>query len=333
MKKFIASFLRSYLEIPQKSPKIVCLGGGTGLSTLLRGLKLYSHQITAIVTMCDEGGSTGRLRRALGVPAVGDLRHCLAALSDDEATMTKLLNYRFAGQRYGNDNDLGGHNFGNLLLVALSEIMGNFDKGLEEATRILNISGRVLPSTAADVHLWAQTTEGEKVFGEDKIDLGQYNGKRAIKTLHLKPARAKGFPDALKAIYEADIITAGPGDLFTSVMPNLLIGDIAQALKKSPAKKIFIVNVTNKPFETPHFTVTDYLEAIKRHLGENPFKIILLNSNQTPKIPPKLKYTYVTEGKIKEKNLAIIRADLIDINYPLHHDPHKLAKAVMSVLS
>ncbi len=332
MKKMFLSFFRAYLEIPPKSPKIVCLGGGTGLATLLRGLKAYSHQITAIVTMCDEGGSTGRLRRALGVPAVGDLRHCLAALGDDEATLTKLLNYRFAGERYGNDHDLSGHNFGNLLLVALSDIMGDFNKGLQEATRILKTFGQVLPSTAEDVHIWAETVEGKKVYGEDKIDLGQYNGKRAIQTLHLKPSDVKAFPEAIKAINEADIITAGPGDLFTSIMPNLLIKDIASALKNSQAKKIFILNVTNKPFETPDFTAADYLNAIKRHLGENPFSNILINSNQSVKIPEKLKYSYVQEGDANKYNVRVIRTDLINEEYPLHHDSFKLAKAIIGVI-
>lgn len=334
IKKFLQFFAKNYLEVPPKDPKIVCLGGGTGLSTLLKGLKQYTRAITAIVTMCDEGGSTGRLRRTLGVPAVGDIRKCLAALADDESTMTKLLQYRFAGDRYGKDPDLGGHNFGNLLLVALSDIMGDFNKGLEEATQILNISGQVIPSTSDDVRIWAETEDDQKVYGEEDIDLGRYNGSRTIKRLHLDPAGAKPFADALQAISQANLITCGPGDLYTSLMPNLLIGQIANLLKKVSIGRVFVLNIANKPFETPNYKASDYLSAIKTHLGFIPFTHILINSNTTPPIPTHLKYHYVT-GDIPDQNqfnVKVINADLIDDKNPLYHDPQKLAHALSKMI-
>ncbi len=334
IRKAIHSFVKNYLEVPPNDPKIACLGGGTGLSTLLKGLKRYSRHITAIVTMCDEGGSTGRLRRTLGVPAVGDIRNCLAALADDENTMTKLLQYRFAGDRYGKDTDLGGHNFGNLLLVALSDIMGDFNKGLEEATQILSISGQVMPSTSDDVRIWAETEDGQKIYGEEDIDLGKYNGSRTIKQLHLDPSDVKPFPDSIISLSQANLITCGPGDLYTSLMPNLLIKQLAQALKKLSAPRIFILNIANKPFETPNYKASDYLSAIKRHIGFIPFTHILVNSNTTPSIPSSIKYHYV-ESDLTEQNpfkLQVIKADVIDYKNPLYHDPAKLAQAIAPML-
>ena len=335
MLKQIARFIgEHYLEFQEKDPKIACLGGGTGLSTLLKGLKVYSRHITAIVTMCDEGGSSGRLRRTLGVPAVGDLRNCLAALSDDENTMTKLLRYRFSGNRYGNDTDLGGHSFGNLLLVALSDIMGDFNKGLEEAAHILNISGQVLPSTADDVHIWVETEDGQKVYGEENIDLGKYEGNRTIRLLHLDPPQAKAYPDAVAALRQANLVTCGPGDFYTSLMPNLLINEIRETLKEISVPKVLIINIANKPFETPTYRVSDFLKACVLHLGFLPFTHILVNNNHQPTIPSHLSYHYVIhdEAEVAKYPVHTRSADLIDTKNPLFHDPAKLAAALASML-
>lgn len=331
--KILYFFLHKYLEIPKKQPKIVCIGGGTGLSILLSGLKAYTRDLKAIVTMCDEGGSTGRLRRILGVPAMGDIRDCLAALSEAEPMMKKLLGYRFNGNDKA--NGLAGHNLGNLILVALSDITGDFNKGLREASNLLKISGEVLPSTTADAHIWAETVDGKKVFGEDKIDLGHYNGKREIKKLHLTPANARGFKPALKAIEEANLITAGPGDLYTSIMPNLLIKDIREAIKRSKAKKVLIINIANKPFETPNYNIDDYINAIYRHCGHYLFDIVLANNNYTHKIPRNLKYNYVFQNSFlnkDKKHPKIILRDLVNENYPIHHNPEKIARAVIEML-
>ena len=336
MIKIIKSFFHSYFEIPQKKQKFVSLGGGTGLSTLLSGLKLYSEDITAIVTMADEGGSTGRLRRTFGVPAVGDLRNSLSALSQDEPIMQKILSYRFSGNRYGKDKELGGHNLGNLILVALSDIYGDFNKGLEKASQILNISGKVLPSTISNPKIWAETEDGKKVYGEEKIDLGLYNGKRSIKKLHLNPPNSKAFQQSLKAIKEANVITAGPGDLYTSIMPNLLVKDLRNAIVKSKARKILIVNIANKPFETPNYKVSQYISAIFVHCGQPIFDYILVNNNFKHQISKKIKYSYVEIDRQtltkKFKGLKIIEADLVDPKNPLHHQPEKLAKAIFEML-
>lgn len=335
MIKFFTNFLHSYLELPVKSPKIVCLGGGTGLPNLLAGLKNYTNNITAIVTMTDEGGSSGRLRRILGVPPVGDIRNCLIALSNSEVFMSKLLNYRFPGERYGTDSELGGHALGNLILAALSEVTGNFNKGLVELSKILAISGKVLPSTEADVRIWAETSDGRKIYGEEDIDLGRYDGKREIKKIGLIPKNAKAFKPAVAAIATADIITAGPGDLYTSIMPNLLISDIVEAIRKSKAVKIFIINIANKPFETPNYTASDYLAAVAKHCGNSLFGYVVVNSKTSKKIPSSLKYSYV---KIDRQNLKtmfgvkILEGDLQDKKNVLHHDGQKLASLVLSVI-
>lgn len=333
-KKIIKDFFYSYLDLPKPKPRIVSLGGGRGLAMLLSGLKRYPVHIAAIVTMADEGGSAGRLRRLLGVPPFGDFRDCLAALSDDEEMMTKLLAYRFKGERYQRDDALGGHSFGNLFLTALTEITGDFEKALEEASRILKIKGVLLPSTKEDVHIWAETDSGEKVYGEENIDLGKYNGGRTIKHLYLDPPNAKGYEKALDAIASADIITAGPGDLYTSIMPNLLITDIKDAIQKAKAKKVLVVNIANKPFETPQYNVSDYITAVTNHTGTQLFPYVIANNNQQAIIPKDIKYSYVAidEEAQKENGITLIKADCINDAFPLHHDPRKLADIVINLL-
>lgn len=333
-KKILKDFFISYLDLPRPQPKIVSLGGGRGLSTLLSGLKKHPVFLTAIVTMADEGGSAGRLRRLLGVPPFGDFRDCLAALANNEETMTKLLAYRFKGERYQRDDALGGHSFGNLFLTALTDITGDFEKALEEASKILNIKGLILPSTREDVHIWAETDSGQKVYGEENIDLGKYNGNRTIKKLHLDPPSAKGYEKAIAAIENAGIITAGPGDLYTSIMPNLLISDITHALLRSKAKKVFIVNIANKPFETPQYAVSDYIKALISHAGSPIFTHFVVNNNQSAQIPDNLKYTYVTydENTCNKLAVSVLPCDIVDDKFPLHHDSRKLADIIMNLL-
>lgn len=330
----LKNFIDHYLEFPLKKAKIACIGGGTGLSTLLSGLKNYSSEITAIVTMCDEGGSSGRLRRILGVPPVGDIRNCLAALSEASPVMTQLLNYRFQGERYGKDTELGGHSLGNLILAALADITGDFNKGLGEASRILNISGKVLPSTAADARIWAETEDGQKVYGEENIDLGRYDGKRTIKRLHLEPENARGFRPAVTTLKIADLIVAGPGDLYTSIMPNLLITDIKNTIAASSAKRVLIVNIANKPFETPKYKASDYLRAINSHCRQNLFTHIIVNINHTHKLPLRLGYHYVEVNKeeVEKLGVKVIEGDFVNSKYPLHHDSEKLARAVIGII-
>lgn len=331
----LRSFLRHYFELPLAQKEIVCLGGGIGTATVLKSLRGMDFELTAIVSMADDGGSAGRLRRAFSVPPPGDLVNCLAALSKEESVIKELFLYRFKGERYGKDTDLGGQKLGNLIFVALSDIYkGNNNKALEEFSKIISSKGRVLPATVGNVNIWAITSDGKKVIGEENIDLGKYDSKsRSLKEVHLEPVNAKAYPQSLKAIQNANVIVIGPGDLFSTVLPVLIVPQIKNLISKSKAKKIFIVNTTNKPFETANFRVSDYLMTLKTHLPKLNFDKILVNTNQNIKIPANLKYTYV---KYDEKNLktykdAIITGDFINADYPLSHDNAKIAREIEKI--
>lgn len=314
--------------------KIVCLGGGVGTVQLLRGLRDYSTHITVVCSMADDGGSGGRLRRLYSVPPPGDLINCLAALSEAEPILKELLTFRFAGNRYAGDHSLSGHKLGNLILVALTKITGDFNRALEVAERIFLSHGEILPATVENVAISAQTVEGKIIQGEQKIDLGKYNGARSLTRVYLQPPKAHAPEPVKKALKQADLIIAGPGDLYTTILPVLLVPDIKEGLEKTSAKKIFVVNVANKPFETPNYKVSDYLKALERHLGKIIFNDILVNSNFKPHLPKKLKYQFV---KIDERNsfprqVKIIKGDLIEKEFPLYHHPQKLARAVLNVV-
>ena len=223
---------------------------------------------------------------------------------------------------------------GSLLLVALSEITGDFDQALRQMQRIFNVSGKILPATAKNVSIWAKTVEGRIVKREENIDLGKYAGKREIAEIHLEPENATAADDVKRAILKADAILVGPGDLYTTILPVLLIKDIQEYLKKTSAKRIFVVNIANKPFETPKYRVDDYLGAIKRHLGTLPFDLILMNNNQKPHIPKELKYTYVTvdTATINAYTTPIRQADLVSEAFPLYHDPKKIVTELTKLL-
>lgn len=309
--------------------KIVCLGGGIGTVNLIRGLKEYTNQITVVVSMADDGGSAGRLRRFYGVPPPGDLVSCIAALSNATKLVRDLLTYRFSGDRYGSDNSLPGHKLGNLILVALTSLTGDFGKAVSEMQKIFKTNGRILPSTIESVSIWARTSVGEKVYREENIDLGRFTGK--IERLHIKPSKPNAPKEVIKTIEEADGIIAGPGDLYTTILPVLLVPEILNSIKKSDAKKIFIVNVANKTFETPKYSIFDYVNAIDKHCLSKIFDSFLVNNNFKPKIPKKfeLQYEYVTEhGSKAASNFNVIKEDLIDENFPLYHDSEKLAKLI-----
>lgn len=314
-----------------KPLKFVCLGGGIGTVNVLRGIKEYSQDITVIVSMADDGASGGRLRRLFSIPPPGDLINCLAALSDAEPITKALLTYRYKGNRWGRDDSLGGQKLGNLILVALTNITGSFELGLEEAHRIFLSHGKIFPATRENVSIWAKTSDGKKVHGEQNIDLGNYKGTRSLSEVHLEPAKATAPKKAIDAIYEADMVITGPGDLYTTILPVLLVSDINKALKKTKAKKIYIVNVANKPFETPNYKVNDFINAITKHLKYFPFSTVLINNNYKPTMPRKLKYTYVLYNN-NIQGIRIIKKDLVDDNFPLYHHPVKLAKAIMSLL-
>ncbi len=309
--------------------KIVCLGGGVGTANLIKGLKRYFEDITVILSMADDGGSSGRLRRLYNIPPPGDLVSCMAALTDKSSYVYKLLSYRFLGDRYGSDTDLPGHKLGNLIMVALRDITGSFEKAISLFQEMFGVKGEFLPATVQNVTIYARTIEGKLIYGEEKIDLGKYPGKRILDKVFLKPESAKSNPLAIKSIKDADIIIAGPGDLYTTILPVLIVSGVKEALKKSKALKIFVVNVTNKPFETKGYNSTDYIVAIERHLGLFPFNQVVVNNNFSAKIPSKYKYQYVPITNSLKSNIKIIKSDMVDENFAIYHNPSKLAKTIM----
>jgi len=310
--------------------KIVCLGGGIGTVNLITGLKDYFDNITVVVSMADDGGSSGRLRRLYNVPPPGDLVSCMAALTQrSNPVISKMLTYRFRGDRYGKDADLSGQKLGNLIMIALRDITGSFDKAIDLFQKIFHVKGVFLPATSQNVNISAKTIEGKKIYGETKIDLGKYKGKRILEMVYLEPTDAKANPKVLKSIKEAEVIIAGPGDLYTTILPVLIVKKIKEFLKKSTALKIFIVNVANKPFETKGYNVFDYINAINKHLGDFPFNKVIVNNNFAPKIPTKFKYRYININNLSNNKYNIIKEDIIDENFPLYHNPSKLAKIIL----
>ena len=309
-------------------PKIVTIGGGTGLSTLLRGLKEYSSNITAVVTVADSGGSSGRLRTELDALPPGDIRNCLVALADAEPLMSRLFQYRFK-----EGTGLAGHSFGNLFITALSKVTGDFEKAIKESSKVLAIRGEVVPSTLEKITLVAEYQDGTSTSGEANIP----KQKKAIKKIHLSPTNAKPADEALNAIVRADLIILGPGSLYTSVIPNLLIGGIQKAVIDSPALKIYVCNVMTEAGETDGYTAYDHLETIVRHTNSRIANACLVN---TAEVPPQLLAKYKTEGaapvkldtdKIKEKGYLVIKKEIISSVDFVRHDSEKLAKVVMKL--
>ena len=250
-----------------RGPKIVALGGGTGLSNLLRGLKDDSVKITAIVTVADDGGSSGRLRREIGVPPPGDIRNCLAALADEEKLLTELFQYRF---RAG--DGLVGHSFGNLFLTAMSDIAGDLEQAIAASSKVLAVRGEVLPATLSDVSLWAELADGRRIEGESSIT--EANGK--ILKIGCTPANPPALPRAVEALREADFIIIGPGSLYTSVIPNLLVREIAEAIANSQVPRIYVCNIMTQPGETDGYSVADHIRAIDRACGRPLFDAVVV---------------------------------------------------------
>jgi len=250
-----------------RGPKIVVVGGGTGLSTLLRGLKLYSANITAIVTVADDGGSSGRLRREIGVLPPGDIRNCLAALADEEKLLTELFQYRFQA-----GDGLAGHSFGNLFLTVMSEVTGDLEQAIAASSKVLAIRGQVLPATLTDVHLWAEMADGRRIEGESNIP----EAKGKIVRIGCTPANPPALPKAIQAIREADYLIMGPGSLYTSIIPNLLVPDITEAIAQSKALRLYVCNIMTQPGETDGYTVSDHIRAIDRITEQKLFDSVLV---------------------------------------------------------
>lgn len=308
--------------------KIVCLGGGVGTVTLLKGLKEYTKNITTVISMADDGGSAGRLRRLYNTLPLGDLVSCMAAMTNKKQDIvSQLFRYRFEGERYGKDKELGGHKLGNLMLLAMKDITGDYKKAIEIFKELFSIDGEFLPATENPVEISVKTKQGKEIYGEEKIDLGKYIGRRVPEYVYLHPKDAKVGERVVESILEADAVVLGPGDLYTNLIPVLVVPKIAESLFKTKAKKMFIVNVANKPFETNGYKVSDYLSALSRHIENIKFDYVFINTNHTCPIPSKFAYKYVLDDVV-ENNSSYIRKDFIDINMPLYHDSIKLAKAV-----
>ena len=309
--------------------KIVAIGGGTGLSTLLRGLKRRTSNLTAVVTVSDDGGSSGRLQKELGVLPPGDVRNCLVALADDEALVTDLFRYRFE-----EGEGLTGHSFGNLFLAAMSGITGNFDVAIKESSRVLNIVGRVLPSTLSVVKLCAEFDDGTVVEGESNIP--KAGGK--IKRVFFDPPHATALDEVVEAIRSADAIVLGPGSLFTSILPNFLVDRVAAEVASSNAVKIYVCNVMTQPGETDRMTAADHTEALFRNAVKRVCDYVIVNDEP----PHKLLTTYADQRqepvvpdveRIEAMGLATVRAQMISETQTVRHDPDKLAATVIEVIN
>ncbi|MDQ2872380.1 MAG: YvcK family protein [Candidatus Eremiobacteraeota bacterium] len=312
----------------QQGYKIVAIGGGTGLSTLLRGLKRKTANLTAVVTVSDDGGSSGRLKKELGVLPPGDVRNCLVALADDEAMVTDLFRYRFH-----EGEGLIGHSFGNLFLAAMTGITGNFDKAIKESSRVLNIKGRVLPSTLGVVSLCAKLADGTIVEGESHIS----KSRQRIDSVYFNPPFAQPLNEVLAAIREADAIVLGPGSLFTSILPNFLVDRISYEVAASTAIKMYVCNVMTQPGETDSLTAGEHVEALLRNAGERVCDYVIVNDQP----PSKLLEAYAEEGQvpvvpdiphIEALKMTPVVAQVISETINVRHDSQRLAEVVIGVI-
>ena len=311
----------------ERGPRIVTIGGGHGLATLLRGLKTYTRNLTAIVTVADDGGSSGRLRETYGILPPGDIRNCLAALSNDEQMLTQLFRYRFSGA-----GELDGHSFGNLFITALAEITGSFEEAIAESGRVLSVSGRVLPSTLHDVKLVADmqlpnVLNQVRVEGESRIP--QMAGR--VRRVWLEPNDAPAFPPALKALLNADMIVVGPGSLYTSLLPNLLVEDLLGAIKASRALKVYVCNIATQSGETDLYSCYDHTRALEEHVGDNLFDVILCNDNYEGELNTGSQWVRADEKTLADSRVHC--SDLSDTSHPWRHDSEKLARTLIEILA
>ena len=319
--------LRTHRRL-HRGPKIVVIGGGTGLSTLLRGLKQYSSNITAIVTVADDGGSSGRLRREMGILPPGDIRNCIAALADEEKLLTELFQYRFH-----TGDGLSGHSFGNLFISAMTEITGDLEQAIDASAKVLAIRGKVLPATLTDVSLWAKLADGRIIEGESKITeaMGQ------IRQIGCHPADPVALPAALAAIKEADYIIIGPGSLYTSIIPNLLVPAIRQALAQVTVPRVYVCNIMTQPGETDNYSVADHLRAIEGVCEERVFDAVL--AQRTAPSPQSLQLyaqehshpVFLDREEVGKMGYRIVLANVMaedEVTAKVRHDPQRLARVL-----
>ncbi|NCB73372.1 MAG: YvcK family protein [Clostridia bacterium] len=316
----------------QSQPSIVVIGGGTGLSNMLRGLKLKTGKLTAIVTMADDGGSSGKLRDELGMLPPGDVRNCLQALANTEPTMEQLLGYRFS------EGVLKGQSLGNLFLAALNDMSGSFSEAVRKMSEVLAITGKVLPVTTEDVRLMALFDDGTEVFGESKITEHKKFSDRRITKVALIPENPTAHRASIEAIGEAELIVLGPGSLYTSIIPNLLTDGIAEAIESSKAIKVYVLNVTTQDGETEGYAASDHVRALFEHSGRKLFDLCLANS--TP-LPEDVALRYKKEGasqtlvdfdKLEDLGVEILMRPMLDFSAGLaRHDPIRLAEEIMAI--
>jgi uncharacterized cofD-like protein len=306
-------------RLKSRGPRIVAIGGGTGLSSLLRGLKTYTSNLSAIVTVADDGGSSGRLRDEYRILPPGDFRQCLIALADAEPLMKQLFEHRFK------EGSLDGHSFGNLFIMAMADVTGNFERALRESGKVLAVKGTIIPSTLQDVTLVA-SINGHTVEGESKIP----KQNAPISQVFLKPDGAQLNPEAAQAILNAELVVVGPGSLYTSILPNLLVEGMVEAIKASPALKVYICNLASQQGETEGYDVDAYLRVIHDHIGSNIFDFVLINSNNahTP-TGGQSQVIFRPEDSTMHPEVRFIGADVVNVRLPSHHDPDKLARSIM----
>jgi uncharacterized cofD-like protein len=308
----------------EKGPRIVVIGGGTGLAALLRGLKEYSRNLTAVVAVADDGGSSGEIRKTLGILPPGDIRNCLAALSDDEELLTQLFQYRFASSV-----GLNGHSLGNLLISALTEITGSFEEAVAETARVLAVKGQVLPSTLHNVNLVADVQLPDKkveveIKGESQI--AKLGGK--ILRVWLDPGNPAAFPPTVQAILSADLIIVGPGSLYTSIIANLLVPDLVDAINASKAYKFYVCNVATEQGETDDYSCEEHVQSIEKHARSTLFDLVLCNKTFTGILPTNISWVKIEDD---DPDKVYYKADLIDVDNPWRHDSQKLAKTIMDL--
>lgn len=316
-------------RLQERGPRVVAIGGGTGLATLLRGLKEHTSNITAIVTVTDDGGSSGRLRGQLGVLPPGDIRNCLVALADTEPLMEKLFQHRF-----DQGEGLAGHSFGNLFIAAMFQVTGDFEAAVRASSQVLAVRGTVLPSTLSQVVLCAELADGTRVFGETSIS----TAGQPIRRIFLEPHGARPLEAALQAIYEADAIILGPGSLYTSILPNLLVDGVADAIRNSPALKIYVCNVMTQPGETDGYSAADHVRAITNHV-DGLLDLVVVNTGEiTAPLLEKYRvqnaYPVATDLEaIRRMGLEVVGADLVSRTNLVRHDPRALARLLLDLIA
>ena len=304
--------------------KVTGIGGGTGLSTLFRGLRNENIDISGIISVTDDGGSSGRLREGFGILPPGDFRNCLVALSEAEPLLKKLFQHRFDG-----DNPLSGHSFGNLFILAMEKITGNFEAALEESCRILNVKGKLIPSTLDQINLEAIMNDGSRIIGESIIQ----QNLSVIKNINLSPKKATPNPKSIDIIENSDFIILGPGSLYTSIIPNFLVSGIIEAIHKSAAKKILICNVATQLSETDNFNAENHFKEIQKYTDKLNIDYFVVNSKLDSLGVDFPTSSVVEFGNLKNLEAEIIKKDLMNNSFKGHHDSVKLSQIIMKIIN